>query len=221
MKNLTFTFLLAVLCTGAFAQYKKASFFEKEGRTYGLGARLSALGDGKGSPVGFYAAFGRDQGGKRLFTWWDLQIIPGYNFSKEVIDNTSEETTTVTGKSRMQIIYGYNWGWHFIKSEGEMPKLQPYLTAGFNFGILGGVKEMSDNGYDTEPTIAERSFSCGIGGGAGLIFNINSWFALQASAGYTLQGNIALESDHTGKHYHMYTSHPYVSGGVRFRVSQD
>jgi hypothetical protein len=222
MKKLTFTFLLLSVFAGAFAQYKKASFFEKEGRTYGLSARLHALGDGKGSPVGFYAAFGRDQGGKRLFTWWELGFIPSYSFSKMVVDRDNNLDVLVTGKAKSQFIYGYNWGWHFIKSEGELPKLQPYLTAGFNFVILGGLKQLDDySSYNTDPTVADRSFSVGVGGGAGLIFNINSWFALQATAGYTLQGNLAIESEDADKYYHMYTKHPYVSAGVRFRVSQD
>jgi hypothetical protein len=221
MKQLTLTLLLVSLYAGVSAQYKKASFFQKEGRTYGLGARTYALGDGKGSPVGFYAAFGRDQDSKRLFTFWELQFIPGYEFSVNVFDE-NDAPQTVTGKSKVQLIYGYNWGYHLIKGEGETPKIQPYLTAGFNIGILGGVQEISDNSYNTKPTVADRSFSCGIGGGAGVVWNINSWFGLQVQGGYTLQGNLEIQGQSEGgKAYHMFTKHPYASAGVRFRVSKD
>lgn len=220
MKKLTFILLLLFLYAGAFAQYKKASFFEKSGRTYALGSRVSALGDGKGSPVGFYIAFGRDQDGKRWFTNWDLQYIPGYSFTKDVLDR-DKVPTTVVGKSRAQFIYGFNWGYHLIKGEGEQPVVQPYLTAGFNFVISGGVKEVTDNAYSSDPYIADRSFGCGIGGGGGVVFNLNSWFGLTLAAGYNLQGNIGIQADHSKKQYHMYTSHPYATAGVRFRVSSD
>lgn len=220
MKKLSITLLLFSLYAGATAQYKKASFFEKSGRTYSLGSRLSALGDGKGSPVGFYVSFGRDQDGKRLFTNWELQYIPGYSFTKDVLDQ-DKAVTTVVGKSRAQFIYGYNWGYHLIKGDGETPKIQPYLTAGFNFVISGGVKIVTDNAYGSDPYISDRSFGCGIGGGAGAVFNLNSWFGLTVGAGYNLQGNIGIEGDNTKKQYHMYTSHPYASAGVRFRVSTD
>ncbi|WP_276485135.1 hypothetical protein [Paraflavitalea pollutisoli] len=220
MKKFSFTLLLFTLYAGTFAQYKKASFFEKAGRTYALGSRLNALGDGKGGPIGFYISFGRDQDGKRLFTNWDLQYIPGFKFSKNVLDE-DKAVRTIRGKSRAQFIYGYNWGYHLIKGEGETPRIQPYLTAGFNFVISGGVKEWDDYYTNTDPYISERSFGVGIGGGAGAVFNLSSWFGLNLAAGYNLQGNIATDGDYAQKAYHMYTSHPYVSAGVRFRISSD
>jgi len=221
MKKLTVTLILLALYAGVSAQYKKASFFQKEGRTYGFGARMYAIGDGKGSPVGFYAAFGRDQDGKRLFTWWELQYIPSFKFSVNVKDRDNNPIT-VSGKSRSHLIYAANWGWHIIKGEGETPKFQPYLTAGFNMGILGGVKEMNNDNYDNKTTVAERAFSCGIGGGAGCFYNITPGFGLRVEGGYTLEGNIEIESNgSTGGTYYMFTKHPYVSAGLRFRITTD
>lgn len=221
MKKSMLTFLLISFLTGAFAQYKKVSFFEKEGRTYGLGTRLYALGDGKGSPLGYYVSFGRDRSGKRLFTWWELQYIPKYNFTKDVTDKSTNSTVTLSGKANSQLIYGYNFGWHFKPGEGdEQPMIQPYLTAGFNFGIIGGVNEIEGNSYDTDPAIPDRAFSCGIGGGTGTFYNINSWLSIKVEGGYTLQGNIAINGD-TKNNYFMFTRHPYATAGVRFRIVND
>ncbi len=67
MKKLSSIALLFFICFSLSAQYKKASFFGKEGRTYGIGTQLYAMGDGKGSPVGFAITFGRDRDGKQFF----------------------------------------------------------------------------------------------------------------------------------------------------------
>ena len=220
MKKIAFTLLLFSLYAGASAQYKKASFFEKTGRTYGLGAKLYALGDGKGTPIGFYAAFGRDQDGKRLFTFWEIQYIPSYKFSLNTKD-VYDAPITVQGKTRSHFIYDYNFGYHLLKSEGEAPKLQPYLTAGFNLVIFGGVKEISNDNSDNKTIVAEKPFSVGIGGGAGCFYNITPGFALKLEAGYTLQGNVNTDDQSNTDTYYMFTKHPYVSAGVRFRVITD
>src|SRR5689334_17200182 len=111
MKFLPTTLLLVFCCSGLFAQYKKASFFEKSGRTYGIGLQMYALGDGKGTVPGVNLSFGRDQEGKRLFSFWELRLIPGYKFKFETLD-LDAEPVTVTGKSKMQLIYALNYGWH-------------------------------------------------------------------------------------------------------------
>ena len=90
MKKLTTISLLFFICFSLSAQYKKASFFGKEGRTYGLGTQLDAMGDGKGSPVGFAITFGRDRDGKQFFSSWDLQYISSYKFSFATTNSADE-----------------------------------------------------------------------------------------------------------------------------------
>jgi hypothetical protein len=215
MKKIAFTLLLLSLYAGVSAQYKKASFFEKTGRTYGLGARLYALGDGKGSPIGFYAAFGRDQDGKSFFTSWEIQYIPSYKFSLNTLD-ANELPVTIIGKSKAQFIYAYNFGWHLLKNEGSEKKFQPYLTTGFNMVLFGGIKEINNDNYDNKRQVSSETFSIGIGGGGGCFYNITPGFALKLEGGYTLQGNI--DRGNRTEAYYMFTKHPYVSAGVRFRV---
>jgi len=217
MKKISTAILLLFLVVGATAQYKKASFFEKTGRTYGINAKLHAMGDGKGTPIGINFSFGRDQDGKRVFTFWDLTIIPGYDFKLNT-GTENGEAITVTGKSRTQINYSYNWGYHLLKNE-DNPKIQPYLTWGLNFHIFGGTKEISDNNSNSNTKmVSDRSFSCGLGGGAGVVYNVTPGFGFKLEGGYTYQANIELTQTDAKDYYHMYTSHPYVSAGVRFRI---
>jgi hypothetical protein len=59
--------LTALLLTFSLsAQYKKASFFEKEGRTYEFGSRIYIMGEGRGNPIGYNIGFGRDRVGKTV-----------------------------------------------------------------------------------------------------------------------------------------------------------
>jgi len=221
MKKCTLFLFLLCLCTGLSAQYKKASFFEKTGRTYGISTKLYAFGDGKGSPLGFTLSFGKDQENRRLFTFWDLSYIPGYSFTLKTSD-VNGSPVTVTGKSKFQIVYAYNWGYHLLKNENTEQKLQPYLTAGINALVLGGVKEVSDNNYnDNAKMVADRSFTAGINGGAGCLFNITPGFAIKLEGGYTYLANLTLDENIEKDAYHMYTSHAYVTAGIRFRISSE
>ena len=63
MKKTTVTLIVLICFSGLQAQYKKASFFDKEGRTYGINAESHFLGDGKKSPVGVSLSFVRDWAG--------------------------------------------------------------------------------------------------------------------------------------------------------------
>lgn len=218
MKQFLTTLIFVACCSVLSAQYKKASFFDKSGRTYGIGGQLYALGDGKGSVFGLNLSFGRDQAGKRLFSFWEFRFIPGYDFSYETVDEFAEPIT-VTGKSKLQWIYALNYGWYILKNEEEQV-FKPYITAGLNFVILGGLKEVSYYDTYTSPLkqVPSQNFSCGIGGGAGGIFNLSSNWQVKLEGGYTLQGNLNSEADNSAEVYNLLTSHPYASVGIRYRI---
>src|SRR5688572_19497178 len=143
MKQFLTTLVFVACCSVLSAQYKKASFFEKSGRTYGIGIQMYALGDGKGTVPGVNFSFGRDQDGKRLFSFWELRLIPSYKFKHETV-NFDAEPVTISGKSKMQLIYALNYGWHILNPDNTERKFKPYLTAGFNFVIFGGRKPFDD-----------------------------------------------------------------------------
>lgn len=221
MKKTSFTLLFIFLCFSLMAQYKKASFFGKEGRTYGLGAQLFALGDGKGSPIGYTLSFGRDREGNQFFSSWELTFIPSYKFAFSTTD-VNDDPIAVSGKTKPHFIYALNYGYHLLKNESEEQKLKPYVTAGFNFVLMGGVDEAVNNNYDNKKVAVDRNFGAGAGGGLGLLVNFAPRFSFKAEGGYRYQLNISLDDYiDEGNSYNVFTSHPYISAGIRFRISSD
>jgi hypothetical protein len=219
MKKATLTLIVLICFSGLQAQYKKASFFDKEGRTYGINAESHFLGDGKKSPIGFSLSFGRDRAGKHLFSTTDIRVLPPFKFSYETQDMNGNPVT-VSGKSKMHLIYGMNWG-YFIRQNEEEQTFKPYVTAGFNVVILGGVKQFDneDYSYDVVKIAPVHQFSTGIGGGLGAVFNINSAIGIKLEGGYTYQWNLSTDyAFEDGDLYYMYPPHPYASLGLRFRV---
>ena len=222
MQKITTTALLFFICFGLAAQYKKASFFGKEGRTYGIGSQLYAMGDGKGSPIGFAVTFGRDQDGKQLFFSWDLQVLPSYKFSFATTDE-NDNPITVSGKTKMHLIYGVNYGYYLLKNDQEERKVKPYVAAGFNIVLLGGAKEANNNnsGYNKK-AVADQNFSGGVKGGLGCLFSFAPKFALKLDGGYNYQFNISTDSfSEDIETYSLFTNHPYVSVGIRYRLTKE
>jgi hypothetical protein len=221
-KQVCTSLFLSLLCFSLSAQYKKASFFDKEGRTYSLGSQLYAMGDGKGSPVGFAVTFGRDRDDKQFFSSWDLQMLPSYKFSFTTTDE-NDNTITVNGKAKMHLIYGVNYGYFLLKNDKAERKVKPYLSAGFNIVLLGGAKEISDNNSTSynKKAVADQNFSAGIKGGLGCLLALAPKFSLKLDGGYNYQFNISSESFSDVKAYHLFSNHPFVSAGIRYRIVKE
>jgi len=224
MKNFIPVLIALLLCVSVSAQYKKASFFEKEGRTYELGSRAYFLGDGRGTPVGFSIGFGRDRGGKRFFSAWEIQIIPSYKYSYSTVDENNDPIHR-DGRAKTHWIYAVNYGYHLLNNE-EPRKVQPYVVAGINIVMAGGVREETETqgyyGYPQRNT-AYSAFSAGIHGGLGCLVNLNSTLSLKVQSGYDAQWNVDGEEfmDNTVKPYYMFPSHVYASVALRVRVVRD
>ncbi|TMI85641.1 MAG: hypothetical protein E6H08_22250 [Bacteroidetes bacterium] len=219
MKKISTTTLLFIICFGLAAQYKKASFFGKEGRTYGIGSQLYALGDGKGSPIGFAVTFGRDREGKQFFSSWELQYLPSYKFSFETTDY-NDEPITVNGAAKAHLIYAVNYGYHLLKNE-EDKKIKPYVSAGFNIVMMGGIKSDNNNSYDNKKVLGSQTFSAGLKGGVGVFYNFSPKFSLKLDGGYNYQFNMDIDEGGDYTNYFLFTSHPYVSAGIRFRLTRE
>jgi len=204
------------------AQYKKASFFEKEGRTYELGSQLYAFGDGKGSPIGFKIGFGRDRDGKQFFSSWELQFIPSYKYSFSTTDENNEPVQ-VNGDSRSQFIYAVNYNYHILKNDEEERIIKPFVSAGFNIVIASGAKGVNytpESAYGLKKDIVDGSFTGGIGGGLGTLINFTPTLGLKLQGGYNYEFNLG-NYDSEAKGYYMFTSHPYVSLSFRIRIVSD
>jgi hypothetical protein len=193
MKKINLTLLVLIIGLSGIAQYKKASYFGKDGRIYGLGTHFYALGsEYSGTHMGYTLSVSIDREGKQLFTGWEFQYLPGYG--------------TAIGKTDGSFFYSYNFGYFLLKNENAEQKIKPYLAAALTGSLLGGVKESSV--YDDSD--APR-FGFGIGGGAGLFYYLKPWLGLQAEGGYTYQ---FAKKDI----YNVLPKHPYASIGVRFRI---
>ncbi|HEX6432567.1 MAG TPA: hypothetical protein VF008_32960 [Niastella sp.] len=207
MQKIYLTILVLFISLSGIAQYKKASYFEKEGRTYGLGTRFYALGDGIGTQRGYTLSFGRDSDGTQWFTGWELQYLPSYSFEVQKTDYNGVNKT-IRGITKPSLFYSYNFGYFLLKNKNAEQKIKPYLTAAFTGKFLGGIKESSEDDDN-----ADRQFGLSIGGGAGLFYYLKPWVALHAEGGYTYQFDFATEDT-----YNVLPKHPYVSVGFRFRI---
>lgn len=213
-------FLIAILATlTVSAQYKKASFFQKEGRTYELGARLYMMGDGRGTPIGYQIGFGRDLPGTRLFSSWEIQMIPSFKYTYSTVDGNNSPIYK-SGTAKRHWVYAFNYGFHLLNND-EPTMVQPYLTAGMHILLAGGVKDETEtqgSGYPQRNT-SEQTASFGLAGGAGVFVNFTDKLGLKIQGGYSHQFNISADRWDDGvKPYYLFPSHPYVSASLRLKL---
>ncbi|MFL5742572.1 MAG: hypothetical protein ACJ75B_20280 [Flavisolibacter sp.] len=223
MKKIIPSLIVLFFAFSVSAQYKKASFFGKSGRTYEIGSQMYFLGDGKGSPIGYRIGFGRDQDGRQLFSSWDIQFIPSYKYSYTTT-NSIDESVSVNGRTAGTWIYGWNLGYHLLKNESGSQKVKPYVTLGLDIVMVGGSKEENStiSTYDVKRQTQSQTFSGGLTGGLGCVFNLSSKLGLKVQGGYTAQGNVSSDSFASDvSPYYLFTSHPYASIGLRLRIVQD
>jgi hypothetical protein len=219
MKKLIPTFLILFLSYSLSAQYKKASFLSKQGRTYEAGAQLYALGKGQGNPIGYKLAFGRDQDGKQLFSFWELQYIPSYKYAYTTTSTYDNTPVKVNGSTNATLIYALNYGYHLLKNDNPEQKVKPFVFAGINIVLLGGIKTESST---PEYTYGKKQtnwpdLNTGVGGGLGSLFNFSEKLGLKVQAGYAYMFSLKYEDDGEEK-YTLFGSHPYVSAGLRLRI---
>jgi len=217
--------ILLLATASANAQYKKASFLNKSGRTYDLGGSLRFVSDVESTVPGIIYSYGRDKG-KRLFHWYDLELLLPSTFSYNTVDvNDNTIPVTVNGKSKVGLAWRYNLGVYFLSPESES-KIKPFGTAGINVLILGGTAKS----YTTTPEfsdpkdyVAGSGFSFGGNAGIGAIYAINEKFGIKATGGYNYQKLITPSEDY-GESYKMkdiFSSHPYLTVGIRFTIPED
>jgi hypothetical protein len=222
MKKLTLSITVLFLSLYLSAQYKKASFFGKEGRTYEIGTQMYSLGDGKGSPIGFKLGFGSDQDGKQYFYWWDVQYIPSYNYSFATTD-VFDDKVTVSGKTKGTFIYALHYSLYLLKNDKEDRKVKPYFTGGLNLVLAHGIKTINmdpESASSPRKLPADEAFNFGLGAGLGFVVNFTQKLGLKLEGGYNYQVPIGGDED-ADEVYHIFNSHVYASAGLRLRIAKD
>lgn len=225
MKKISLVFVLVVFAGFAMGQYKKAGYFEREGRTYNIGATAHMLGDGKRVPVGFYVGGGKDKPDKRLFRWYEFEFIPKFKYSYQttgISSNTFQEVPVfVSGKSKNHFIYNYNVGYHFSDRSEEEPRFQPFVYLGINL-ILSGRADYPDYGevYDVKKNVGTEGLNFGLRGGAGLTAKITDVLEIKTLAGYNWHYDTEKPDAPDGEIFRIYNSNFFISTGVQFRMRE-
>ncbi len=211
----------------AFAQYKKASFLEKDGRTYELGTYVHFLRNGRSAQNGFQISIGKETN-KKVFLWYDFELTLPSKISTSGIRSSNNLPETITGKSKLGFIFRYNAGYFFLDQSKENKKVNPFLKAGFNIKIGSGIK--------LNPTNANTSYSnfsvpeegadgtVGLDFGIGTIFELSKKIGIRCIGGYNVQFTNELfkkYADTKDYEFFPFTNHPYVSLGVRFKISKE
>jgi len=226
MKKIYFGIAILLAGSSVQAQYKKASFLNKSGRTYDIGFAGHFLSGGGGTVPGIYYSYGRDKG-KRVFHWFDLEVLLPTKFKYNTIDKSDLETpVTVTGKSKLGLVYRYNFACYLTNVENTESKFKPFITAGINFLLLGGnpqSAEISPSYADPVKMLTYDAFSYGANAGLGCIYTLSEKIGIKAIAGYNLQGQLSSDYNNQEEYsvYKVYSNHPYVGVGVRFVMTGD
>ncbi len=208
----------------SFAQYKKASFLEKDGRTYELGMAGHFMNKGRSATPGVYFSIGRETN-KKLFFWYDFELLMAAKFKTTGIETYTLDVKSITGKTKPAFILSYNWGYFLTDNNSEEAKIFPFLTAGINTKIGGGLTldaANQDEIYDNFE-VAEFSGSVGLNFGAGSIFNLSNQLSFKLAAGYNYQLPRSIFESFRGKNivYADYISHPYASLSLRFKINKE
>jgi hypothetical protein len=229
MKKLFFLAVLYSAVTTSQAQYKKASFLNKEGRTYEFGTSLIFLSKFKSKPVSFHIGFGKESNSKRGFHWYDFRYMPKYNFqinSTGLLNNSNiSAPVVVSGKANALFSINYNYGRFLIDNSNENNKILPFLKFNIGWGASYGVIDYktSPNARIINDDFAEYNSALTAGAGVGLIYNVSKRIGIKASGTYNFV--YSLENKDNDKfdlfYYVTYPAHPAVSLSVRWIFEKD
>ena len=187
---------------------------------------MHSIGNGQGSPIGIDFQDGIDQPGKRTFAYWQLGFIPGHSFSYEStgsngVMGSTPGTVTVAGKTRNTWYYGYTVGFHLGTLEGN-PALQPFATVGANLVLIGKATDATmddiNNGgyayYGIDKYPSDQVFTGSATATVGCIYNFATTAGVKLDLGY----NYSFSGSSSNTEYKFYTSHMFVSLGVRLHI---
>lgn len=219
MKKISLILLLAVICFAANAQYKKASFLTKGGRTYEVGTQLHFLTNAHAVLPSINFAYGRDKPGKKAFHWFDLELLMPTKFHYSTTSTDAVPTpVTVNSKTGLTLNYRYNFAYYIVDKDKEDAKVFPFVTAGIGLSVaakdysVASVEPANKNPSMYPGSVANASLS----GGAGVIIKANDWLGIKIVGGY----NATLGAE--DKNFFLpYKSHPYLSIGARFLVKEN
>jgi len=222
MKRTSFLIALAVMMfASADAQYKKASFFTRNGKFYGLKAGMHLFGNGVAATPSVAFIYGKDQGKNRVWHWWDLEYTAPSKYKYSTVSFSDENMRVdVSGKVNGMLTWRYNWAYYLADNKNEDIKGLPFLKAAVEVVLAGRMGR--EETYTPAESPKQYTYQSGANGGvdlgAGYTYRISEVSTLFGVAGYRLILNQASEYENF---YFPTPSHPYVNIGIRFARKND
>lgn len=224
MKKILIIVCIMVVSTAAFGQYKKASFFTKDGRVYELGAVSSFFSNNYGKPPLAIYYSNSIEADKKWSYFSDLEFMLKSKFTYTAAYRDPVLGTDVTGKviadrgSAFAVKYGAQY--RFVKANAERETLVPYLRLALAIAYDFGAKNpVNDKGVsvDPEPEINDAAAFLGLEGGAGISYYFTQSFGIRLGAGYRYGVTVA-NGFASANIYNSYRSHPLASISLKYKI---
>lgn len=216
MKKCTLFAIIFLACLHSNAQYKKASFFSKDGRTFALGVTSRFFGNSFGSAQGLNLSHGKEKQGKKIFHWWDLEYVRGNNYTGKntinVFNGTVYVPTTYTfiANSGSTLGYRYNLG-YFISNDNDK-KIKSFVNISLNY-LIGLRGRFNDNAEE------QANFFASLG--AGGIYKIEQRIGLKFSATYNLSPANLISTNTVRAEIIEIPNHIALNIGIRWLMDKD
>lgn len=217
---LTGTFLL----TAAYGQYKKASFFTKDGRVYELGVANSFFPNHEGkAPLSIFYS-NSIEADKKVSYYSDIEFMLKSKFSYTATYYDPSTNNNVTGKvianRGSALILKYGAQYRFIKKEAENEKLVPYLrlalAIGYDFGASNPVDQKGQS-VSPDPEINDTEAFLGLEAGGGVSYYFTKNFGVRVGAAYRPGFSVA-SGFASSNIYQSFKSHPLVSISLKYKI---
>ncbi len=216
MKKLIVLCSLVVLAFTTNAQYRKASFLTKHGRTYDIGATYRILNGGRTSPFGFVLSYGKENPDTRVHFWLDMELVMSNDFKYQTVSTMTSLPMQVSGRTGMSFGIKYNLA-YFLTDNSNDPKLSPYIdiSAGYQGRFTLDEADYTAYAY-AEKYPSDARASVLYGGGGGFIYRFTPALGLRVSANY--YGVSELGNHGATNLYPLLASHPAVNVALRFKI---
>lgn len=215
--------LTFVLSANLAAQYKKASFFTRNGKFYGAKAGVHLFGNGVSATPSIAFIYGKDQGKNRIWHWWDLEYTAGSKYRYTTSSNADGSTVAVSGKVKGMLTWRYNWCVYLADNTNEELKGLPFVKAAVEAVLAGrsyGSETTTPENYDTKKITYVEGANGGLDIGAGYTYRVGETATVFGVAGYRWLLNDSDNYEGT-ETFFPNPSHPYINIGIRFARKND
>lgn len=225
MKQLLLAISITFISIAAFSQYKKASFFTKDGRIYELGMAASIFPDKNGAPATsvFYSNSLETEKKFSLAFELELMLKSKIQYSASYYDNNTSSNVQgmvyVNRSSSMLVKYGGQY--RFVNTEKEDSKLEPYIKGMIFYGMRFKdfiTTDKNGNEISATPSPSGSMNIYGAEAGAGITYYFADKFGIRVGGFYRYAISADAITGTSYETYNMFKSHPGFSVSLKYRV---